>query len=161
MDTGTNSILFVREQHDENGITIHSTIHVSHISDGLLRLIAFVAMSINQPNCEGMFLFDEIEDGINPYLTEKIIGLFRSIIKKFDQQIILTTHSPEMVNDISPEEIVFLWKDGKGAVHNMPLFDIEELQEMLEYLNPGDAWMNIRQEELLAKANKGILGDKK
>jgi predicted ATPase len=161
MDTGTGIVLFIREQHDENGITVHSTIHVSHISDGLLRLIAFVAMSINQPNCEGMFLFDEIEDGINPYLTERIIGLFRNIIKEFSQQIIVTTHSPEMVNDISPEEIVFLWKDGKGAVHNKHLFDINELQEMLEYLNPGDAWMNIRQEELLSKVNKGIVGDKK
>jgi predicted ATPase len=161
MDAGTSIVLFVREHYSENGITVHSTIHVSHISDGLLRLIAFVAMSINQPDCKGMFLFDEIEDGINPYLTERIIGLFRNIIKEFDQQIILATHSPEMVNDISPEEIVFLWKDGKGAVHNIHLFNIEELQEMLEYLNPGDVWMNIRQEELLTKVNKGIVGDKK
>jgi predicted ATPase len=136
-----------------------TSINSRHISDGLLRMIALVAIAtqketkfiIDLPITTGIVMFDEIENGINPYLTEKYIGLFRKLIKMTGQQVIVTTHSPIIVDDIDPEEIVCLWKDENGATHNKRLFDIKELQEMLEYLNPGEAWMNIRQEELLVK----------
>jgi predicted ATPase len=174
IDLGNKVELVVNEQTAKNLLEINSR----HISDGLLRIIAYATISLETANeyittddgvliitengdsltadqksplCNGMILIDEIEDGINPYFTEKVIKLLHNIVNNLGRQVIITTHSPIMIDDIAPEEIVFLWKDRNGATHNKRLFDIKELQEMLEYLNPGEAWMNIRQEELLVK----------
>jgi predicted ATPase len=145
--------LFISEELERT-----TNINSRHISDGLLRIIAFVAFSLQEFSdvktdraITGIALFDEIENGINPYITEKVLRLLKEQTGDKKRQILVTTHSPIMVDDIAPEEIVFLWKDGNGGTHNRRLFDIKELQEMLEFLNPGEAWMNIRQEELLGK----------
>jgi predicted ATPase len=174
IDLGNKVELVVNEQTAKNLLEINSR----HISDGLLRIIAYAAISLETENLylstsegallitekgdriitsqkvevrNGMILLDEIEDGINPYFTERVIKLLRSIVNNLGRQVIITTHSPIIVDDIAPGEIVFLWKDENGGTRDKRLFDINELQEMLEFLNPGEAWMNIRQEELLRK----------
>jgi len=119
-----------------------------HISDGLLRIMAFVVISLKE---NSMILLDEIENGINPYLTGSIISLLREIMKKPERQIILTTHSPVMLNDFRPEEINFLWKDNNGAVNARRFFDTEEMKSLLEALNPGEVWINLEKDEILGK----------
>jgi predicted ATPase len=93
---------------------------------------------------------DEIENGINPYLTEKIILLLRGLLEK-GEQLILTTHSPVMLNDFKPEEIVFLWKDENGAVHSKEMFSTEEMKSLLEALNPGEVWINLEKDDILER----------
>jgi len=147
-----------------------------HISDGLLRIIAFASLSIEPSRAsiksnnndhvaeqkkeylekdfipmEGLFLFDEIENGINPFVTEKIICLLRDILLKHKKQVIVTTHSPVILNDFDPKEIVFLWKDKNGSVHSKKFFDTEEMRELLEALNPGEVWINLQKDEILQK----------
>jgi predicted ATPase len=151
VDTSKNIVLYVTEHQIENNNHKFLAIPVSQISDGLLRLIAFVAISIKKSNCGGMFLFDEIEDGINPYLTEKVIGLLRDIIKESGQQIIVTTHSPVMVDDINPEELIFLWKDDAGAVQGKKMFDTEKMRESLEFLMPGEIWVNYGKDVIVSR----------
>jgi predicted ATPase len=133
--------------------SLGTDIDAMHMSDGLLRMICFTVIAIQSAakGAPGLIMLDEIEDGINPYLTEKVVALFRDIIKDKGQQIILTSHSPIILDDIKPEEVIFLWKNGDGASHSKPLFSLAEMKEMLEYLNPGEAWTKIRQEDLIAK----------
>ncbi|MCL2137969.1 MAG: AAA family ATPase [Treponema sp.] len=150
-------------------------IESEHISDGILRIIAYAAITMDTINKSanannvyaaepkkayiddittlqnGFVLLDEIEDGINPYLSEKILLLLRSHAKKEEKQVILTTHSPVMLNDFEPEEIVFLWKDKRGSVHSRKFFDTEEMRELLEALNPGEVWINLQKDEILEK----------
>jgi predicted ATPase len=176
IDLGGRIELFIDEKFNNSSTRINK----DHISDGLLRIIAFVAIAqqkkhiIHQPtgsditpikngfqvtygtleDPQGIVLLDEIENGINPYLTEKVTGMLNEITKKTERQIILTTHSPIILNDLDPNDVVLLWKSDDGSIHNRPLFSIEELKDMLDFVNPGDAWMNIRQEDLLAKAKE-------
>jgi predicted ATPase len=100
-------------------------------------------------------LLDEIEDGINPYLTEKVIDLLRLAIKNLGRQIIVTTHSPVILNDFNPEEIVFLWKDKKGFIHSRKFFGTEEMKSLLNALNPGEVWINLEKEEILNRLSRG------
>jgi predicted ATPase len=134
-----------------------------HISDGLLRIIAFAVMSMekkavflsteasNNVLKNGMVLLDEIENGINPSITERIIFLLRNLVEKSGRQVIITTHSPIIVNDIKPEEIIFLWKNDKSFVFSQKFFDTEEMREALTFLNPGEIWENFGKETILAK----------
>jgi predicted ATPase len=162
-----------------NFISAGNTMSVDslYISDGLLRIIAFAVISIEKkyiflPTKDGFFitienrgaisknvvdlkngmiLFDEIENGINPYLTGQIVNQLRSLIEKTARQVIVTTHSPVILNDFKPEEIVFLWKDTKGSVNSRKFFDTEEMREALSFLNPGEIWENYGKNKILNK----------
>jgi len=167
----------------EMSVTFHTTdnampIDSLHISDGLLRIIAFVVISMekevkllatndnaliitnsgeaiaiesNESLKNGMVLLDEIEDGINPYMTEKIVSLLRELIEKQERQIIVTTHSPVILNDFKQEEIIFLWKGKDGSAHSRKFFDTEEMKSLLEALNPGEVWINLEKKDILER----------
>jgi predicted ATPase len=174
VDLGNKVELSVIFKTTDNTMTVDSL----HISDGLLRIIAFVVISMekgidylsiengvllfsqsgealairnNESFKNGMVFFDEIEDGINPYLTEQIVSLLRDLNDKQGRQIIVTTHSPVILNDFNPEEIVFLWKDKNGSVHSRKFFETEEMRKSLDFLNPGEIWENYGKAAILAK----------
>jgi len=174
IDIGKRIELYIDEKFD----TIGTQINKDHISDGLLRIIAFVAISMekdmeylstedgaliitnsgeaivtksNESLKNGMVLLDEIENGINPYMTEQIVSLLRDLNEKQGRQIIVTTHSPVILNDFKPEEIIFLWKDKNGSVHSRKFFDTEEMKSLLEALNPGEIWINLEKEDILER----------
>jgi predicted ATPase len=163
-----------------NFITASNTISVDslYISDGLLRIIAFVVISMEKILThwktedgkyfitesgafivadddillrDGMILLDEIENGINPYLTGQIVYLLRNLTEKTRRQVVVTTHSPVILNEFKPEEIVFLWKDAKSFVHSKRFFDTEEMREALSFLNPGEIWENYGKDKILSK----------
>jgi predicted ATPase len=175
VDLGGKIEFYIEESFDDSSTKINK----DHISDGLLRIISFVAIVLQKKiiltpptgqditpidnefqitvgrleEPDGMVLLDEIENGINPYLAEKINGLLNGLIEASKRQVIITTHSPVILNDINPGYINLLWRDKSGAVYSRKLFSISELHDSLDFLSPGDAWMNIREEDLLAKAS--------
>jgi len=159
---------------EEDFCSTITRINKDHISDGLLRIIAFTVISFMERTIaiitndghylatesgkilaaqkrDGLILLDEIENGINPYLTERIILSLRNLVVESDRQIIITTHSPVMLNDFMPEEIVFLWRDKNGFVHAKRFFDTEEMREALSFLNPGEIWENYGKDTILTK----------
>jgi predicted ATPase len=98
-----------------------------------------------------MILLDEIEDGINPYCIQKAVVLLRKIIGTTKRQIIVTTHSPVILNDFSPEEIVYLWKADDGTVQCKTMFSTDEMMDTLEFLHPGEVWLNYSKDDVLKK----------
>jgi predicted ATPase len=173
IDLGGRIEFYIEETFDGSSTRINK----DHISDGLLRIISFAAIALQKKilitpparqeitpidngfqinlgrleEPEGMVLLDEIENGINPYLTENVNGLLNSLTETGKRQIIITTHSPVMLNDFKPEEIVFLWKDKNGSVHVKKFFDTKEMREALDFLNPGEIWENYGKDIILAK----------
>jgi len=182
IDNGNKIDLLAVFISDNNIMTVDSL----HISDGLLRIIAFVVITMERKmhyfsaedgfrieltsgeECiesnkilkSGMILLDEIENGINPYLTEKIISLLRNFVIECNRQLILTTHSPVMLNDIKPEEIIFLWKDDKSSTKSKKFFCNEEMKSLLEALNPGEVWVNLEKDDILERLSSDKAGDK-
>jgi predicted ATPase len=123
----------------------------NHISDGVLRIIALLAL-MEDSNKEGVILLDEIEDGLNPHITSTIIKLLRSYVKNTKRQILLTTHSSVMLDDFKPEEIIYLYRDSIGFIRSQKAFtDIKKIKDMLEYMNPGEIWLNVSETELSRK----------
>ena len=136
-----------------------------YISDGLLRIIAFSAILVNQENRKsgqlsllledrtpkGFILLDEIEDGINPGLSEKLIERFTKTANDFRRQVIITSHSPIMVNFVDERNIQFMWRDQDGMIFVKPLFQTQQMKKMLEFLNPGEVWLNYPKESIIEK----------
>ncbi len=132
-----------------------------YLSDGLLRIVCLcVILLINGKWVKPYFpdelvLLDEIEDGINPTLAEKLINSFQECSKINNRQFIITTHSPIMVNYVDKENIIYMWRERDGSIKAKPMFSTERMLDTLEFLNPGEAWFYYTKEEIIERLSNG------
>jgi predicted ATPase len=75
----------------------------------------------------------------------------RGIVNNLGRQVIITTHSPLILNDVKPEEIIFLWKDDIGAIHSKKMFANTDMRESLDFLMPGEIWFNYGKDEIISR----------
>ncbi|MEM7534117.1 MAG: ATP-binding protein [Chloroflexota bacterium] len=111
-------------------------IPANDISDGTLRLLAFLA-ALYDVDSPDIICFEEPENGVHPWLLGKIMELLNQIardgIRGKPTQIIVTTHSPILLNYVEPEQIraVELDEEGKTQVHALPV-ESKRFQKALE-----------------------------
>ena len=91
------------------------------VSEGTLYFLALLAI-IHQPSPPELLLIEEPEKGIHPRRLHEIMHFIFQLIDKKNIQIILTSHSPQIVNEFEdiPESIfVFDFYDGQTKVTNL------------------------------------------
>lgn len=122
------------------------------VSEGVLYFFAILCI-INQPNPPKLLLLEEPEKGIHPRRIFEIIQFIFRLAEEKDVQVIMTTHSPIVVDLFKdmPESVFIFDKDDEGATHVKNLQrDIIEPEtersrdlgiESPHYLDSlGDAW---------------------
>lgn len=132
-----------------------------HLNDGLLRMVAILAQCYS--NKHKFLLFDEIENGMNPALVEKLVDFLVSLGNE-GKQIIVTTHSPVILNfiedKIAKDAVIFLYKTKQGATHACRFFDQQETGFKLDMLGPGEVYVDTDLEgmakRLSAEAGKTV-----
>ncbi len=110
-----------------------------HLNDGMLRLMAIL---LQLDIGKAFLLFDEIENGINPELIEYLIDhLIHS-----DDQILVTTHSPMILNfmddEVAKNGVIYLYKSKEGYTKAIKLFDIPSMEKKLNFMGPGEAFID-------------------
>jgi predicted ATPase len=133
--------LMVTEQFGEQKLETEAT----HLSDGLLRILAVLAQAeSNHP----LVLLDEIENGINPEIIEKLVDMLVAA----RQQIIVTTHSPMILNYLEDktarESVQFVYKNPQGGTKARKFFGIPDMGEKLEFMGAGEAFVDTNLTEL-------------
>ena len=126
----------------------YSEHHISatDISDGTLRIIGFLT-ALYQENTPSIICFEEIENGIHPWLLHKMVELLKIVstegITGNPVQVLITTHSPVLLNYVEPHQVraVELDKEGKTQVHALPT-DSVRFQKALEAYDGdlGELW---------------------
>ena len=118
------------------------TSSVSHMNDGMLRLMAVFSFLRYHSDKLSCLLFDEIENGINPELVEFLVDHLVTA----ESQIMVTTHSPMILNfledDVARESITYLYKNNSGHTKSIRLFDIPSLSKKLAFMGPGEAFVD-------------------
>lgn len=126
-----------------------------HINDGMLRLLAILAQQFSRLE---ILMFDEIENGINPEVTERIVDALVNSPK----QIIVTTHSPMVLNylvdEVAKESVILLYKRNDGFTRSAHFFALPSPERKLLTLAPGDAMLDVLLNEaaLEAEAKQGV-----
>ncbi|MTJ08735.1 AAA family ATPase [Anabaena sp. UHCC 0204] len=121
-------------------------IPASDISDGTLRILAFLT-ALYQENTPSIICFEEIENGVHPWLLHKMMELLKIVstegITGKPVQVLITTHSPVLLNYVEPHQVraVELDKEGKTQVHQLPI-DSVRFQKALEAYDGalGELW---------------------
>lgn len=110
-----------------------------HINDGLLRILAILAQSSSN---HSLILLDEIENGINPEIVEKLVDT----LVNSKLQILVTTHSPMILNyledEVARDSVQFIYKNDKGETKARPFFSIPRIGEKLDYMGAGEAFVD-------------------
>lgn len=137
-----------------------TSINKRYMSDGLLRILALSAILVGGERKKApatsessLILLDEIEDGINPALAEDLITRFKELAESSGYQVLITSHSPIMVNYADPSDVIYLWRDDTGYVQSRHLFGSEITQELLDFFNPGEVWLNYDKADLINMLN--------
>ena len=117
-----------------------------NMSDGMLRLLAFLAICEMDP-CT--MLLDEIENGINLDYAEQIVHILDENCKSKNNQLIVTTHSPIFLDYVQKENIRYLYREpASGNCKCSSLAQNTELNEKLQYLYPGELFMNMSNKDI-------------
>lgn len=137
------TLINVKEHYDTGDVEFSS----KEISDGILRVLAFIAISEIEP-ANAIFLLDEVENGINSDYAEAMIDVLSEIYEESRHQLVLTTHSTVFLDYVKPEQIVILYRDQNGSTRADNLFDSKEIRDKLEYMYPGEILLNMSQKEI-------------
>jgi len=122
------------------------TNEAKYLNDGVLRLIAILAQLQSQ---KSFLLFDEIENGINA----EIIEFLMDILVKSKHQVMITTHSPMILNyindEVAKESVQYIYKTKEGFTRSIPFFEIPSMAEKLEMMGAGSAYVDTNLEDLV------------
>lgn len=96
------------------------------LSTGTLRLVSLLAV-LRHPEPPPLIVIEEIENGLDPSTIYLIVNEIRDVIREGKTQIILTTHSPYLLDLLDISHIVLVERNDDGE----PTFTRPEDQQEL------------------------------
>ena len=97
---------YVRIQY-EDGVQVPSWM----LSEGTLRLLALTILAY-LPDFQGVYLIEEPENGVHPSALETI---YQSLSSIYDAQVLISSHSPMLLNMAKPEQLLCFSKSSDGV----------------------------------------------
>ncbi len=101
----------------QKSAAFYSELHLAVGERAILRLTQEIARLH-----DALVLIDEIEVGLHPRVLKLLMFQLQQIALRNDLQIILTTHSPVVMESVPLEARIFLERDKLGRVSVYPLY---------------------------------------
>ena len=118
-------------------------------SGGILVTLAFLTL-VHLPEPRKLLLIEEPENALHPgRLREVVATLRRTMAMTKDSQIILTTHSPLLLDYVEPEEVRVFVRDDQDDVNVFNMADLPDIRDRLKYLMLGELVYNEGEQELV------------
>lgn len=110
------------------------------ISEGTMLTLGLltVLMSPKQPN---LVLLDDIEQGLHPKAQRELMTVFKEIIQANNNlQIIFSTHSPYIVDELTPSQVHVLSNTNSGFTCSKRLDEHPDVEWAKQTLTTGEFW---------------------
>jgi predicted ATPase len=109
------------------------------LSTGTLRLLALLAL-LRHPSPPPLIVVEEIENGLDPRSIHLIVDEIRDVVQSGRSQVIVTTHSPYLLNLLPLQAIILAERSSSGE----PVFwrpsDEDEVKEWGKKFAPGELY---------------------
>lgn len=120
----------------------------TEVSDGTMLMFAFSLLQyLTEP--PDLLTIEEPEHGLHPYLLGQLVALLRGVAEgtlgRRPIQIVLATHSAELLEHLRPDEVRFLSReaDGSVSVEEAPVDDPDWRKVYDEYQRSmGSLWLS-------------------
>jgi predicted ATPase len=120
ISAGLKSVLFAqREKEESNPDVRYSEFHMSAGERAVLRL----SISISKMQ-DALVLIDEIEAGLHPFIQELLMLELQRLALRNQLQVVVTTHSPVILETVPPEARVFLERNEATVIRREPYKDV-------------------------------------
>lgn len=100
-----------------------------YASDGTLKMLAYLTV-LHDPDPPKLIGIEEPENQLHPRLLQGLAEECRQTSAK--TQLMVTTHSPDFVDGLKPQEVWVLFRDGKGYTHTRRASEMQGIREFQE-----------------------------
>ncbi len=108
------------------------------VSDGTIRLLSILLALLYQPSQAELICIDEPERYLHPQALKPLVEIMRDVSKR--TQLIVTTHSAELVKWLKPSEVLMVDKI-KNVTHIARAQDVSMVDKFLEELSLDELWL--------------------
>lgn len=109
------------------------------MSEGTLLLLGMLTL-LYSPHPPGIFLLEDIEQGLHPLAQRQMISVLKNFAEKHERQIVLTSHSPYIIDELKPEDVWVMNMDKEGVSHTKRLSEHPDAGRALGVLTTGELW---------------------
>jgi energy-coupling factor transporter ATP-binding protein EcfA2 len=123
-----------------------TVIPAADLSQGLLVFFAFLCI-VHRDDAPAVLLVEEPENGVHPLRLHEIVHLLRTLTER-GIQIIMTTHSPDLLNACKPEEVLVFRRpnpDSGTEIRRLPA----DFERRSMHSTMGEIWASSGEEGLL------------
>lgn len=114
------------------------------MSTGSLRALPLIAILLD-PDPPPVIFIEEIENGLDPRTIGLVVDLLKAATSSGRTQIVTTTHSPYLLDQLDLDNVLLCERKDKGPVFSWPA-DREELANWRQRFMPGRLYtMNVLQ----------------
>lgn len=124
------------------------------LSEGTLIAIGLLTAlhSTTQPT---VVLIDDVDRGLHMDAQHELIAILkRAVETRPDLQIVLTTHSPFIMEGVDADDIVLFGLDAQGACVTGRLHEHPDARRLLELLSPAEMWTSVAEGWLVDRSAK-------
>ncbi len=112
----------------------------SQAAEGMLYILGYLAL-MYLPTPPRVLLIEEPENGIHPHRVGDIVRILRGLVARHpDTQIVLTSHSPYLVDAFQPNEVTWCHRGPSGDVVLTRLDTLPEVERSLSIFSLGEIW---------------------
>lgn len=112
------------KERGEELIPIHT------VSDGTINFLATITALNQLNNLSLLLVFEEPERHLHSKVVNYLLDSFRSS----EKQILITTHSTEMLKYANLDEVIFIYRDSDGDTQTIRADKVPNLKEKMEYM---------------------------
>lgn len=110
------------------------------ISEGTMLALGLLTVLMN-PNQPNLVLLDDVEQGLHPKAQRELIAVFKEIIQQNNNlQIIVSTHSPYIVDELTPSQVHVLSNNNSGVTRCKRLDEHPDVEWAKQTLTTGEFW---------------------
>ena len=108
----------------------------------ILAVIALLAGILSPERKSPLIFIEELEKFLHPAAISKLLQFLQEYSSEC--QIVITTHSPYLLNAVRPEDVNIAVVDDTGASHFEKLTNRKKIEDRLKhgYMNFGDLLVN-------------------
>lgn len=119
-----------------------------NISDGISYFLLFLTL-MKLPDKPGIVFIEEPENGIHPSNLKEIIGHIRELSEENNCQVIITTHSPYLLDFVKTEEVLIFYRKEDGPTRVRRMEEVPNIKEKLKYFMLGELWTEKGEKSLI------------
>jgi predicted ATPase len=108
------------------------------LSTGTIRVLAIIAL-LRHPTPPPIIFIEELENGLDPRTLNLVVEEIRRAVELERTQVVITTHSPYLLDLLSLSQIVVVERVDGEPVFTRPA-DHESLKAWLEKFSPGQLY---------------------